>query len=197
MRGAMPAGGTMAAGGGLLAAGLTSMLMTGGMSTPIVIAAAVAAGIAGLLRGGHNQREFEKAGTAAAIDRIQGRTGDVMASTSIQGIRDQMKAYDDFLADPEAMKVAAQQLDVDYDKYKSGLQAGGPEFRAEAELRIEAWNDSIDQISQDNINSMERIKAAQENVCETIDKGIKVIGIGLIGLHGLLISILASNVWFS
>jgi len=56
---------------------------------------------------------------------------------------------------------------------------------------------SIDQISQDNINSMERIKAAQENVCETIDKGIKVIGIGLIGLHGLLISILASNVWFS
>ena len=45
---------------------------------------------------------------------------------------------------------------------------------------------SIEQISQDNINLMERI-----------DKGIKVIAIGLIGLHGLLISILASNVWFS
>lgn len=56
---------------------------------------------------------------------------------------------------------------------------------------------SIERISQDNINSMERIKAAEEKACDTIDKGIKVIGIGLIGLHCLLISILASNVWFS
>lgn len=56
---------------------------------------------------------------------------------------------------------------------------------------------SMERVSQDNKSSVERILQDNINLMERINKGIKVIAIGLIGLHGLLISILASNVWFS
>ena len=134
--------------------GLTLAPITGGASMMLVPVMAAAGGIAagiggaavGFWRGGINQKNYEKKGEIAAWDRLQQNRASVFGATSIQSIRDELKAYDDFLADPAAMKVAAEQQGVSYSHFVAGLEGGRAGFAGDVEERIALWTGSIDTI---------------------------------------------------
>ena len=136
-------GGAGLAGGALALAGVT-----GGTAIPFIAAAAAIAGLVGYFQGGKNQDKFEAAGGTAAWNRLQQNRASVFGATSIQSIRDELKAYDDFLADPSAMQVEAKQRGVSYDHFVTGLQEGRGGFATDVKDRIELWNTSIDTIMQ-------------------------------------------------
>jgi len=110
--------------------------------------ATAAGSVYGWIRGGKNQEKYEKAGTTQAANRINQMRANMFGTTSMQGIRDELKAYDDLLASPAAMKAEAKQRDVGYDQYVAELQGRRDAFQIEADERTALWISSMDTISK-------------------------------------------------